>query len=118
MKKIQGISTCWNPDYNGDAKEQYALAFRYYKGDGIDADMTKAEEWFLKSATQGYAPAQYNLAVFYSLQTNNKDNKKLIADWMSKAADNGHIKAMVKLGEFYYSGDGVKEDYDKSVELW
>ena len=118
MKRIKVIATCWNPAYKGDAKAQYALAFCYYKGDGIDADTTKAEEWFLKSATQGYAPAQYNLAVFYSLQPNSKDNKKLVADWMSKAADNGHIKAMVKLGEFYYTGDGVKEDYDKSVELW
>ena len=118
MKVIKEIAKYWAPAYKGNAKAQYMLGFCYYRGNGIERDNAKAEEWFLKSANQDYAPAQYNLAIFYSLQPNSKDNKKLIAGWMIKAASNGHVKAMVKLGEFYYTGEGVKEDYDKSVELW
>ncbi|MBR4666045.1 MAG: sel1 repeat family protein, partial [Lentisphaeria bacterium] len=81
LKKIKTIAGVWDPAHKGNAKAQYGLGFCYYTGNGIEKSNEKAEEWFLKSANQGYANAQYNLAVFYSLHSKADDKQKVIASW-------------------------------------
>ena len=49
----------------GDPEKQYQLAWLYDWGKGIKQDIKKALEWFVKSAYNGYAPAQTELGVLY-----------------------------------------------------
>ena len=47
----------------GDARAQYALGEMYYRGNGVEQDMSKALEWFEKAARQGHPEAQSLLGV-------------------------------------------------------
>ena len=50
---------------NGDASAQFDLAWYHYYGDGVPEDKELAFQWFLKSAEQGYAPAQRQVGYLY-----------------------------------------------------
>ncbi|RIA87771.1 hypothetical protein C1645_695738, partial [Glomus cerebriforme] len=45
---------------------QNDLGYCNRNGIGTDKDKTKAIEWYLKSAENGYAIAQYNLGYYYA----------------------------------------------------
>ena len=49
----------------GDAEKQYQLAWLYDWGKGTEQDIKKSIEWFVRSAYNGYAPAQTELAIMY-----------------------------------------------------
>ena len=49
----------------GDAENQYQLAWMYDWGKGTEQDIKKAIEWFVRSAYNGYAPAQTELGIMY-----------------------------------------------------
>ena len=46
-----------------DSKDFFVLAHCYQGGEGVTKDLSKAAEYFRKSADQNYAPAQFNLGV-------------------------------------------------------
>ena len=46
----------------GNAAAQFNLGICYEQGRGVEKDTKKAFEWYKKSAEQGFADAQYNLA--------------------------------------------------------
>lgn len=48
----------------GDELGQYYLGFCYYHGSGIAKNRDKAKEWFIKSAEQGFGPAQQILGTW------------------------------------------------------
>lgn len=119
LKRIKNIAKYWDSAHRGNPEAQFELAVCYDRGDGIGKDSNIAEQWFLKSAEQGNANAQYAMAQkLRSRSEKNKENAEAVASWLEKAERSGHVRAGVELGICYYSGTGVKEDYDKSVELW
>lgn len=78
-----------------DAREEYLLADRYQNGFNID--QRKAEIWYLRSAKQGYRPAQKALGFHYSNGLwGDIDNEKAIY-WYSKAAEQGSEEAKLRL---------------------
>ena len=48
---------------NGSAIAQYVLSMMYYSGSAVSQDSIMAEQWLEKSAAQGFAKAQYHLAM-------------------------------------------------------
>ena len=70
-------------------------------------------EWYQKSANQGYAIAQCNLANNYAKGTGVPQNNTLAAQWYQKAADNGHIEAMVKLADCYHWGYSNEDNQER-----
>ena len=52
-------------DTSSDASAQFERGLRYYCGDGVPVDYSKAAEWYRKSADQGFARAQCNLGFMY-----------------------------------------------------
>lgn len=65
-------------------------------------DYTKAVECFQKAAEQGYAKAQYNLALCYGKGEGVTENYSEAVKWLKKAAvqgDSGAINALKQLGE-------------------
>ncbi|MEO6421959.1 MAG: tetratricopeptide repeat protein [Candidatus Nitrotoga sp.] len=72
-----------------------------------------------KSAEEGDANSQYELAWMYDTGANykvlSKDTRKA-AEWYEKAAIQGHAEAQASLGMLYVNGDGVSKDYVKGVD--
>jgi len=117
--QLREVAKYWAPAIEkGDAQAQYMLSKCYVSGNGVQCDTQKAREFLENSAQQNYAAAQFDLAQLLHAERKNEADDKLFADWLIKAADNGYVAAQVQLGELYYTGQVVREDYDKSVELW
>ena len=78
----------------------------------------EAIQKILLSAEQGYARAQYNVALLYLYGKRGfeKDTAKGIY-WYHQAAQNGNNHAAYDLGVCYYYGQGVEQDYTKAFEF-
>ncbi len=75
---------------NGDPEAQTLLSGCYGEGNGVKQDQTLSLIWLRKAAEQGFARAQFGLALMYFAE--DKDMKE--ADkWFRKAAENGESAA-------------------------
>ena len=89
----------------------------YYYGEGLPQDYKQAVYWYKKSADQGDAFAQYNLALnFYNGEGVPQDYKQAVY-WYKKSANQGYAKAQYNLGIMYYNGEGVAQNY-KNAYVW
>ena len=57
----------------GDPVAQFCLAFMYKHGKGVPQNFQNAIEWYIKSAEQGYVPAQNDLGIIYSRIVEKKE---------------------------------------------
>ncbi|MEK8016414.1 MAG: sel1 repeat family protein, partial [Candidatus Parabeggiatoa sp.] len=58
----------------------------------------QAAQWFHQAAQQGYADAQYNLAVMYYYSENaSEETRQEAIKWLRQAAKQGHPKAQAAL---------------------
>ena len=62
-------------------------------GQGVPEDDAEAVVWFRKAAEQGYARAQFNLALGYDLAKGVPEDDAEAVLWYRKAADQGHAPA-------------------------
>jgi len=74
----------------GLSSAQYNLGRMYELGIKVPVDGSKALVWYKKSADQGYANAQYRLAISKLYGKNTGRDEKLGRQWLSAAASNGH----------------------------
>ena len=61
----------------------------YDNGIGVAENDISAVDWYLKAAEQGYAQAQYNLAVAYCSGTGTLKDQPQCIFWAQKAEENG-----------------------------
>jgi TPR repeat protein len=100
----------------GDPAAQYYVAHMYEKGDGVAKDAGKTLEWYRRSAEQGYARAQYKLAIGYAqgwpgLEKDEAEARR----WLLKAAEGGSSGAQRVLGNAYERGKlGFARDPDQA----
>lgn len=95
---------------------KYRLGLRYYKGEDVKQDFTKAAMCFYEAAEKGHAEAQNALGeCYYGGEGVEKSNVEA-AKWFRKAAEQGLPKAQTYLGQCYYDGDGIKEDKEEAVK--
>jgi uncharacterized protein len=80
----------------GDAEAQCWVGRAYYEGRLVPKDAEEAARWFLKSAEQGYAPAQ-RLHGLMSVHINPSVGER----WMLRAAEQGDAEAQFWLGVAY-----------------
>lgn len=80
----------------------------------------KAFGWFLKSAEQGFHPAQRRLGAFYESGTDPcVRNLEKAQYWYLKAAEQGNEKALFALGRIYANGiDEVTPDFAKAFDYY
>ncbi len=99
-----------------DAKTQFDLGLAYYKGQTVPQDYVEAFKWFSKSANQGYALAQNNLADLYFDGKGVKQDYVEAVKWFQKAADQGQSSAQVSIGWVYMNGlGGLQVDYQQAT---
>jgi hypothetical protein len=93
---------------SGDRGAQYWVGLVYGEGRLFPENYAVSREWMLKSAEQGYAPAQEMMGMSY--MGANGDYGK--ADmWLRRAAEQGNAEAQFWLGAFYEQGQIGASDY-------
>ena len=91
------------------AVEDYEQGLAYSFGErGVKKNLTDAFTWFMKSAQQGYAPAEYKVGVSYAYGEGVDKDMQQAAYWYEKAAAQGHAIAQRNLGSMYQNGNGVE----------
>ena len=83
----------------------------------IKINPSEAFEWFYKSAKQGYAPAQYNLAYCYSNNLGVQANFDEHVFWLEKAAEQDYPIAIFNLAQLYLSGPENHKDIDSGLKM-
>jgi TPR repeat protein len=73
-------------------------------------DWSSAAKWFGKAADQGFAEAQYNLAVIYFEGKGIAQDKVKAGEFFLKAAMQGMADAALEYGVMVFRGDGVAKN--------
>jgi len=97
---------------SGDREAQYWLGLIYDEGRIVPKDAEHAERWFLKSADQGYVPAQRALGIAYW-----RDDRVKATLWLQPAAKHGDSEAQFLLGIAYEQGSFGTINY-KEAQSW
>jgi len=109
-----------------DAKEQFELAGKYHRGEGVPKDLEKAYSWYLKSAEQGYVWA-WNMLSFYHEEGwfVQKDEKKAayykakFIGQLTYDAEQGDAEAMHTLGcQYAYGGEKTQDELKTAIHWY
>lgn len=101
----------------GDKVAQKSLGYKYYYGEGLSQDYTKAIYWYKASATHAYPVALYNLGICYQQGTGVNKSYFEAFKWFLLAAEKGYADAQYQVG-LYYKGNmiGVRENLSESFK--
>lgn len=130
----------------GVLEAQYNLGLLYHSGNGTFKDQTKAFQWFMisskhpisqlyvamyyehgifkgnafewymKSANQGNANAQYWIGKYFNTGKGGMYDYDAAYDWFLKAAVQNDSHAQLDLALLYHNGNGVVQDYQFALE--
>jgi uncharacterized protein len=103
---------------SGDREAEYSLALVYQQDRVVPRDRVASQNWMLKSAEQGYVPAQEGMGEIYldslGLDTVVRDSGE--ADrWLRLAATQGDADAQLWLGVNYEHGSFGVIDYREAL---
>ena len=113
---IKAFNTFFTLAKEENAEAAFNVGLMYEKGQGVQADMTQAMQWYETSAKGGYAPAAYNLAVL--IERRGKPHASELARyWYEKAAEGKVKEAYNNLALLYLEGKGVSKDAAKAETL-
>ncbi len=102
----------------GFPKAQNFLAWRYFKGDGVEKDDVQAAKWWSLAAAQGNIAATNSLGgCYFNGLGMEKDRTKAI-ELFRIAADQGFAKAQYNLGLCYRFGYGVEKDLEEAAKWY
>lgn len=109
----------------GEARAQFDLAEKYFRGHGTARDLGQAVFWYRKAAEQGHAGAQYKMFVCLNHGAGIKADKFAAFGWLQKAVGQGHPRAYHSMGIIHESGEhGQPKDpsaavrcYERATEL-
>lgn len=96
--------------YRGDKFAQYDVGFAYYHHNNEEA-----LKWFMRSAYQGYPPAQNILGIMFCNGEGVAKDAEEGLRWYEKAARQNDIDGKYNAAGCYYRGDGCKKDLQKAL---
>jgi len=94
----------------GDKVAQFQTGVIYERGIGLEANQTRAAEWYLKSANQGYLDAQFNVAIMLVRGRGVEHNVTQGMMWLASAAKQGDKESRKLLLEV------IDGKYDKPLK--
>ncbi len=99
----------------GHAESAFFIASAFADGSmGIEKNLVKAKEWFMKSAEMGYVHGMFELGKMFYQDQSYPEAKQ----WFEKASDAGHGEAFYRLSIYHiYQIDGEAFDCNKAYEL-
>jgi TPR repeat protein len=113
------FNTLQSQAQSGDREAQYLLALAYDDGRSVARDFAVSRNWMLKSAEQGYVPAQAWMGETY-LRNLRKENGAIpdygdAERWLRLAATQGNAEAQEWLGAGYERGWFGVTDYREAL---
>ena len=81
----------------------------------MEKDVKQAFAWFLKSAQQEYAPAQYNVGMCYKNGEGVEKNLSEAIKWFKKASEQGHDRSKNILGDYSDTTKKTEQSNPKSL---
>jgi TPR repeat protein len=104
----------------GDREAEYLLALAYEDGRAVTRDFAVSQNWMLKSAEQGYVPAQAGIGETH-LRNLPKENGAIpdygdAERWLRLAATQGNAEAQEWLGTGYERGWFGVTDYREALK--
>ena len=96
----------------GNLQACHNIAIMYEMGQGVEADLTQAQQWCERAAQGGSVPAQAHLGYLLIQQ----QQPEQAAQWWTKAAQTGDADAQFSLGQLYYLGQGVAKDDEEAAD--
>ena len=102
----------------GDVNAQWKLGWKYYDGDGVRNDYTKAFSYFKLVADAGYVDAQYVLGLLYEDGIGVEKDYTLAAYYYKLAAEQNYSEAQNRLGLLYKNGLGVERNYSLAAHYY
>ncbi|MGM9992821.1 MAG: tetratricopeptide repeat protein [Candidatus Bruticola sp.] len=103
---------------SGYADAQQLLAQCYYKGEGVECNMSKALFWLKKAAEQGRSDAEYKVGCIFDQDKVGPRNPKEAMLWYERSAKQGHVAAQLMAGLHYMNGDGVERSPETAVQYY
>jgi len=79
-----------------DPGADFALALRYFAGEGVEPDNRRGLEYLQRAAVAGHAEAQFNLGNYYNMFAADYPEA---ARWWRLAGQQGHAQALFNLAE-------------------
>jgi len=104
---------------SGDKEAQYWMALLYGDGRLVPKDDATARDWMLKSAEQGYPPAQEGMGRVYLGRMTKNSSVRDYGDadrWFRLAATQGNAEAQFWLGTGYEQGWFGGVDYGEALK--
>ncbi|HUO44248.1 MAG TPA: tetratricopeptide repeat protein [Burkholderiales bacterium] len=101
----------------GDRKAQTSLGLIYYRGYGVEKNLSLALKWWRYAALQNDPGAQNNLGNLYFNGEGVRQDYVEAARWYREAARRGHIQAQWNLGMMYFDGKGVEKNIPQAYYL-
>ena len=102
---------------NKNAYANLALAFLYYKGEGVEKDIDKAFQ-LLKDSSDVDPNSAYQLSRFYLQGINTKVDVDKGIDLLEFAASKNMLAAQNMLVNIYKDGLFSQDKYSKKVKQW
>lgn len=94
----------------GDISAQVGMRLRYYHGDGVKKDDSKAVGWYLTAASHGDAIAQYNVGNMYEEGSGVPQNYSKAWEWYHLSAHQNSQDALSRLCQLYISNKHDPKD--------
>ena len=93
-----------------------SLAERYWHGNGVNRDRSKAIALYRKAADLGNGDAMLQLGYLHESGRDLPLSQEQAVAWFRKAVDSGKESAMFHLGVLYWSGRGVSQDFVEAYQ--
>jgi hypothetical protein len=100
-----------------DGEIAWRLGAALRDGEGIDADVERAREWFAKGARVGDRRAMTAFAAMLEDGRGGPADQPEAARWFAAAADSGDARAMLRLAAMFDAGRGVAVHPARAAEL-
>ncbi|MFL5327903.1 MAG: caspase family protein [Gemmataceae bacterium] len=96
----------------------YEEGLKYYEGNTVEKNLSKAIEKFRAAAKGGNTDAMFYLGYMLENGLAGPKDMKEAAQWYKKSADAGNTSATLNLGVFYENGTGVLPNIDEAIRLY
>lgn len=100
------------------ASAEFFIAYMHEKGRGRKVDISKAIEWYTKSANHGEVNAMAQLGIIYVLSGKATENIPKGLKWTQKCVALNNSVGQRVLAKMYSLGIGVEKDLEKSFQLY
>lgn len=102
----------------GYAPAMFNLGVSCEEGDGVEADVSEANKWYILASDLGHAEAMFNLGNNYRIGRGVPRNTGRAFDLFKRAAAAGNTDALINLGVAYERGEGIPADPVRAVDCY